>query len=192
MKLFAALHRSRINQDLDEELRSHIQHRADDLERSGLARPEAERRARIEFGGYQRFTEECRETFFGHFAETLLQDIRFGFRMLRKSPAFTSVAILTLAIGIAANAVVFSVVNALVLRPIDLPQGQDLYMVEYGKQHFMQSYPDYVDLRDRSRGFEGVVAFPLRAVGLDSAQGSSQEALVCQIQQQGLFRCHRN
>jgi hypothetical protein len=182
MKLFASLRslastlfqRSRINREMEDELRSHIQHRADDLERSGLPRSEAERRARIEFGGYERFKEECREAAGSHFIETLVQDVRFGFRMMRKSPGFTAVAVLTLACGICANAVVFSVLNALVLRPIDLPQAQNLYMVEYGKHHLMQSYPDYVDLRDRSRALEGVVAFDMAAVGLDSGQGSSR------------------
>ena len=159
---------------MDDELRSHIQHRADDLERSGLLRFEAERQARIEFGGYERFKEECREATGGNFVETLLQDARFGVRMMRRSPGFTVVAVLTLAIGIAANAVVFSVLNALVLRPIDLPEAQNLYMVEYGKQHFEQSYPDYVDVRDKSRGFDGVLAFTVNAAGLDNGHGSSQ------------------
>jgi predicted permease len=182
MKIIASLRslasnffqRSRIDREMEHELRSHIEHRADDLERSGFLRSEAERRARIEFGGYERFKEECRETVRGHFGEVLVQDLRFGFRMMRRSPGFTAVAVLTLAIGIAANAVVFSVMNALVLRPIDLPQGQNLYMIEWGKRHFMQSYPDYVDLRDRSRAFEGVVAFDVAAAGLDSGQGSSR------------------
>jgi predicted permease len=166
--------RSRIKREMDEELRSHLQHRADDLERSGFIRSEAERRARIEFGGYERFKEECRDAIGGRLGEVLLQDIRFGFRMMRKNPGFTTVAVLTLAVGIAANAVVFSVLNALVLRPIDLPQAEKLYMVEYGKRHFLQSYPDYIDVRDRSRAFEGVLAFAISAVGLDSGQGSSR------------------
>ena len=140
MKLFADFHswfhRARINREMEDELRSHIQHRADDLERSGVPRPEAERRARIEFGGYERFKEECREAVGSHLGEALLQDMRFGFRMMRKSPGFTTIAVLTLAIGIAANAVVFSVLNTLVLRPIDLPQAQNLYMVEEGNASF--------------------------------------------------------
>jgi predicted permease len=109
-----------------------------------------------------------------HLFEALLRDVRYGFRMMRKAPGFTVVAVLTLACGIAANAVVFSVLNALVLRPIDLPQARDLFMVEYGKHHFEQSYPDYLDVRDRTRGFEGVVAFTISAGGLDNGQGSSQ------------------
>lgn len=173
MKLFA-FQRSHIDVEMDDELRSHIQHRADDLERSGLPRAEAERQARIEFGGYERYKEECREAVGAHLVESLLQDVRFAYRVMRKSPGFTVVAVLTLAIGIASNAVVFSVLNSLVLRHLDLPQAENLHMVEYGKYHYQQSYPDYLDLRDRTRAFEGVVAFAIAAVGLDSGHGPSQ------------------
>src|SRR3984957_12242730 len=87
--------RSRMNADLEEELRSHIQYRADDLERSGLARAEAERRARIEFGGRERFKEECRESLGGSFIETFIRDVRYSLRVLQKSPGFTTIAIST-------------------------------------------------------------------------------------------------
>src|SRR4029077_5605000 len=122
-------HRSQIEDDMDEELRSHIQHRADDLERSGLARAEAERRARIEFGGHERFKEESREALGGNFIETLIKDVRFSVRVLRKSRGFTIVAVLTLALAIGANAVAFSVLNALVLRPLNVPQAESLYTI---------------------------------------------------------------
>ncbi len=163
------LHRSQLNDETDEELRSHIQYRADDLERSGLSRTEAERRARIEFGGYQRYKEECSEAVAGHFLETLWQDLRFGLRVLIKSPAFTSVAVLTLALGIGANAVVFSVLNALILRPLDLLQSQSLHMIEQGKtdDSILQSYPDYRDLRDRNRSFDGIIAYSIDRAGLN-------------------------
>ena len=89
--------RSQIENDMEQELRSHIQHRADDLARSGLDRGEAERRARIEFGGQVRFKEECREALGSIFVETLVQDVRFSLRVLCTSPGFTVAAILTLA-----------------------------------------------------------------------------------------------
>src|SRR5271156_5911154 len=145
-------HPSQIADEMEEELRSHVQRRADDLERSGLNRAEAERRARLEFGGHQRFKEESREALGGIFIETLIKDTRYSLRVLRKSPGFTIVAVLTLALAIGANAVVFGVLNALILRPMNLPQAESLYGLEHGRNDTpMQSYPDYIDLRDRNR-----------------------------------------
>jgi hypothetical protein len=150
-------HRSEIEGDMEEELRSHIQHRADDLERTGLGRAEAERRARIEFGGHVRFKQECKEALGGNFIDTLMQDLRFSFRVLLKSPGFTIVAVLTLALAIGANAVVFSVLNALILRPLDVPQPESLYTIEHWRDMpLAPSYPDYLDLRDHNRSFESL------------------------------------
>jgi len=168
-------HRFQIEADMEEELRSHIQHRADDLERSGLARAQAERRARIEFGGQERFKEEVREEFGAHFLDVLIQDVRFSLRVLRKSPGFTSIAVATLALAIGANAVVFGVLNGLILRPLNVPNAESLYGIEHGNEHNMwESYPDYVDLRDRNRSFDGLAAFNIDQVGLDSGDNPSR------------------
>ena len=161
--------RSEMNAEMDEELRSHLQHRADDLERSGLSRAEAERRARIEFGGYQGVKEECHEAAGGTFVESVLQDLRLAYRMLRKSPGFTTVAVVTLAMAICANVLVFGVVNALILRPLNVPQAESLYAIERGPDKAVNhSYLDYLDLRERNRNFEDLVAYTVTSVGIDT------------------------
>jgi predicted permease len=90
----------------------------------------------------------------------MTNDLRISLRQLRKSPGFAVTAILTLALGIGANAVVFSVMNALVLRPVNVPRAQNLYMVQRFK-YPSQSYPDYLDLRDKNRTFESLVMFDI-------------------------------
>jgi len=165
--------RSQINAEMEEELRSHIQHRADDLERSGLGRAEAERRARIEFGGREKYKEECHEALGGRFIEILLQDVRFALRVLRKSPGFTIAAVLTLALAVGANAVVFGVMDALILRPLHVPQAESLYGTEYGDYSGFQSYPNYIDLRDRNRSFDDLAAFNFVFAGLDRGNDPS-------------------
>src|SRR5260370_34999535 len=176
MKLLAYFRRSQIEDEMEEELRSHIQHRADDLERSGLPRADAEHRARIEFGGHGRFKEECREALGSNLIETLIQDVRFSLGVLRKSSGFTIVAVLTLALAIGANAVVFGVLNALILRPLSVPQAPSLYAIERGSDKSLwQSYPDYIDLRDRNRGFDGLAAFSPVAVGLDIGKDTGKD-----------------
>ena len=169
------LNRSQVEADMEEELRSHVQYRADDLERSGLTRAQAERRARIEFGGQERFKEEVREEFGANFIDILIQDLRFSLRVLRKSPGFTSIAVATLALAIGANAVVFGVLNGLILRPLNVPNAESLYGIEHANEHNMwESYPDYVDLRDRNRSFDGLAGFSIDQVGLDTGDNPSR------------------
>jgi predicted permease len=157
------------NAEMEEELRSHIGHRADDLERSGVARAEAERRARIEFGGYERYRQESYEATGGHFLEQLRQDVRYGSRVLAKSPGFAMVAVLTLALAIGANAVVFSMLNGLVLRPLNVPRAKSIAMIERGSDGTpMQSYPDYLDLREHNRSFDDLFAYQITRAGLNT------------------------
>ena len=173
-RMAALFGRSQINAEMEEELRSHIEHRADDLERSGLGRAEAERQARIEFGGYEKFRQQSHEALGGNFAETLAQDVRFSLRVLRKSPGFALAAVVTLALAIGANAVVFGVLNALILRPLNVPDSQSLYAIERGPdQAIAHSFPDYLDLRDRNRSFDGIAAYDLAGVALDAGKDVS-------------------
>ena len=157
--LRSMLHRTRIEKDTDEELRAHVLDRRGDLERSGLTREAAERRARIEFGGHERFMEECREERGGFWLETVWTDIRFGARMLRNSPGFTAVAILTLALGIGANTAIFSVVNAVLIRPLPYPQANRLTILwsTWGKEtRGPASGPEMMELRKRCRSFDEI------------------------------------
>ncbi|HYM25386.1 MAG TPA: ABC transporter permease [Vicinamibacterales bacterium] len=163
----------RMDADIDEELRSHIQMRADDLVTSGMERAAAERQARIEFGGQLKFKEATREAAGIAWFDTLIQDLRFSARVLRKSPGFALTAIITLALGIGANAVVFSVLNAFIIRPLDLPQAESLYQIERGPgKAGAQSYPDYRDLRDRNRTFDGLATYDFSQLGLDTGDNN--------------------
>ena len=165
MKFFR---RTAVADEMDEELRSHIALRADDLERSGMNRAEAERQARIEFGGQEKFKDECHEALGLNFPDTILQDLTLSLRILRKSPSFTILAVLTLALAIGANAVVFGAMNGLILRPLDVPDAEHLWGTVYGDDLGFQSYPNYLDLRERNHSFEDVAAFNFDFVGFDA------------------------
>lgn len=160
--LWALTHRSEINDDMEEELRSHIQNRADDLERSGMARAEAERRARIEFGGFQRFREECHDTAGGTWLESMVRDLRFSLRTLRKRPAATLIVILSIALGIGANATIFAMVSRFVLRPAPVGDPATLAAVNPDSGVGSFSWPLYSDLREQAKSFSGLAGyFPL-------------------------------
>ena len=104
----------------------------------------------------------------------LAQDFRYVLRQLRKSPGFTITAVCTLAMAIGANAVVFSVMNGLILRPLNVPDAQTLYGVQRTtSKDTSHSYPDYQDLRDRNRSFDGLVAYGISQVALDTGEGPS-------------------
>src|ERR1700757_4846948 len=105
---------------------------------------------------------------------TLLQDLRYALRLLKKSPGFTIVAVLTLALAIGANAVVFGILNALILRPLNVPHAGSLWAIERGTDKAVNhSYPDYLDLRDRNTSFEALAAYNVTGVGLDTGDNPS-------------------
>jgi predicted permease len=165
--LRVTLHRSCLENDMDAELRFHIEAFAEDLVRSGMARQEAMRRARLEFGGIERTKEECRDARGANLLEALVQDLRYGLRMLRKNPGSTAAVILALALGIGLNTTVFSFVNALLLRPPGRVEAPDkllqLWLHNRGtsglEAYLPLTYPDYVYYRDHNQSFTGMLAF---------------------------------
>jgi predicted permease len=162
--------RTRWENDLDEELRSHLVHRAADLARAGLVPSEAERRARLELGARESYKEECRRSYGLRWADETWQDFRYALRTLRRSPGFSAVAILSLALGIGANMAVFGVLDALVLRPLPVKAPERLEFVE----PTTHSYPAYRDLRDRNVTFSDLFAYRVTPVGLGSGDSTTR------------------
>lgn len=118
--------RKAVETELDEELRFHLERQVEKYMRSGLSREEAHRRACMEFGGVELAKEECRDARGVRLLEVLWQDVRYSVRLLCKSPGFTTVAVLTLALGIGANTAIFSLLNGLVLRDLPVPHAEQL------------------------------------------------------------------
>jgi putative ABC transport system permease protein len=165
--LRAMLLRSRMDTEMDSELRFHLEAYAEDLIRSGVPRPEALRRARLEFGGVDKTKEECREARGAHLAETMMQDFCYGLRTMLRAPGFTALAVIVLALGIGANTAIFSVVNAVLLRPLPFDQPDRLIQLWHtppqaafpGMKIFAVSPANFIDWRNQSRAFEGMSAY---------------------------------
>jgi predicted permease len=159
---------------LREEIEEHIALQTAENLRAGLSSVEARRQAMLKFGGVEAIKEDYRAERGLLLIENMLRDVRFALRLLRKSPGFTAVAVVTLAMAIGANAVVFSVMNALIVRPLNVPQAESLYQLMRGKDKAgNQSFPDYRDLRDRNRSFDDLVAYGATEAGLDTGANPS-------------------
>jgi predicted permease len=157
--------RRAMKQEIDEELRLHLELRTAENIAAGMSPEEAARDARRRFGNLQSIREECREVRGASFGEATWQDVRFGLRMLRKNPGFTTVAVLTLAIGIGANTTIFSVFKTLVFDPLPYPDPDRLVQLwsvpsPYElRDSFPVLVPDYLDLRAQCHSFAEICAY---------------------------------
>jgi len=164
-RLRALFRRKSVEAELDEELRAHLEHQEHRYVQSGLPLEEAKRRARLEFGGLDQVKEECRDARGVNLIETTLQDIRYGLRKLARSPGFTAVAVATLALGIGANTLIFSVVNAAILHPLPFRDAGRLVTQWATSPTVGYSGPgsltdkDYMEWRDQNRVFSDTAAF---------------------------------
>lgn len=163
--------RDQAEQELDDEVQAYFAILIERNMARGLSREEAARAARIEFEGPEQVKHKVRDARTGAVMETTLRDIRYAARVLRKTPGFTAVAALTLALGIGANTAIFGLVNALLLKPLKITNPGEIvgcYSVDVHDPDASRafSYPNYADLRDKNSVFSNLAAHNLAQVGL--------------------------
>ena len=161
----------RAERDLDEELRSYLELLTEEKIKTGMRAEEARRQARIELGGAEQVKEQVREIRAGHVLENLARDLRFTFRALRKKSGFTAVVTLSLALGIGANAAIFSLVDAIILRPLTVPHPGDVIVIDTAASRLTRfggsSYQDYLDYSKRATSFQALLITHEVSVGMN-------------------------
>jgi len=204
--LRALVSRGRLDADIADELRFHLDARTQDLMRRGLTEPEARRRARLEFGAMDRFRDECREARGVRVMDEAGADIRYALRQMRRTPTLTAVILLIVALGVGGNTAIFGLLDSVLLKTLPVESPDQLRQVTWlaertrtgfrrtydgtmlphpsGKaQHFSVSYAAYLRLRDESTGLRDVIAFKpanqvnVQVPGQESAAGSAAESI---------------
>src|SRR5207302_9789927 len=159
------------DQELDDELRDHLERKTEEYVAQGMTQEEAHRRARIDLGGIEKTKEKCRDARRVNWIQDFVQDLRFGLRVLRKSPGFTAAVVLTLALGIGANTAIFTLIDAVMLKSLPVANPKQLYRlgdnndccfrigIPSGGSFVLYSYPLYQQLRDHTPEFSEMAAF---------------------------------
>ena len=184
------VHRDAVEHELDDELRAYVDLLAAEKERAGLPPDEAHRRALVEAGGVEQVKESVRDARSGAVLESAIADVRHGVRLLFRSPGFAAVAVFTIALGIGANSAIFSVINAVALRPLAYPQPERLMFITsqfptLGFDEFWISPPEFFEYRERTRAFESVAAYTTGAVNL--SEGDQPERVNAVFATHGMF-----
>src|SRR6267154_145766 len=185
-RLGGLFHRERSDQEFAAEMESHLQLHIEDRLRAGMSAEEARRQALLKLGGLELTKEIYRQRRGLPVLETALQDFRYATRTLRKNPGFTLIAVLTLALGIGANTAIFSMVNALLLRPYNFPDLDRLVRVwenrgmDEGADARFIAPQDAADLRTGTRVFEALTTYWCGDFNLNS-EGNVQSVLGCRV-----------
>jgi predicted permease len=171
---------NRMETELKRELAHHLHELTAEYERRGHSHAEAMRMAKREFGGAEQVKESCRDERRGAWMTGIGQDVVFAFRQMRRSPGFSVTAVLILALGIAANVIVFGVLQALILRPLDLPHADRVMTLQPKRGGPFVAYPEVRDVRDANTVFSAVAAFEVQDFGLE-ANGATRPVWGCEV-----------
>ena len=190
LRLRSLFRRAQADQELDDELRDHLERKTGEYLAQGLTQEEAFRRARLDLGGIEQTKERCRDARRMNFLETLLRDGRFSLRILRKSPGFTTVAVLTLTLGIGANTAIFSVIDAVLLRSLPFHNPDHLVSVQSidisdSSQGGDISYPAFLDWRSQNHSFEAMSVY--NVTGFTYTGGAQAESVRSAVVSANLF-----
>ena len=185
LRIRSLFRRNAVDSELEDELRFHVERQIAANASAGMSAAEARRAAMHEFGGVEQLKEECRDMRRTNYIHDFLHDLRFGLRMLRKSPGFTIIAVLTLALGIGANTALFGVVDSLLLRPLPVENPSQLTVLAFrqgnGPLLTQFSIADFNDIRSQTTGaFSDMLGFQLGFDGL-SLEGKADRALTAYV-----------
>jgi putative ABC transport system permease protein len=160
--------REQVERELDDELQAFIDGLTQEKIKAGMSPDEARRAARLEAGGVDQIKDEVRDARPGSFIDTTRQDLRYGLRLLRRSPGFAALAVLTIGLGIGANSAIFSVINGVVRKPLAYPESDRLMFITsqfpaLNFDKFWVSPPEYYDIVEHTRALETVGAYQVGA-----------------------------
>jgi putative ABC transport system permease protein len=169
-------HPAQVDNDIEEELRFHLQMRTKENIARGMPSAEAAQRAQRRFGNFNVIKDSCRDVRGGGWLAVLGQDLRLAVRMLLKDRAFTIAAVVALGLSIGANTAIYSIASSVLFRPLPYPESERLMSIVsqdwmQPEHHFSLSYPDFVDYRSRNREFSSLGAFHRAAFAVTGLEG---------------------